>query len=225
SFGDASANHATAQTAFNAASWTAYQQLPAPVLYVCEDNGIGISVKTPSGWIAESFRQRPDLDYFFADGLDLAAGYGDVYLPYALAEKYPNASKELAWQYLFPASQRSRDPRPPSAGGRLSNELTSSPPPREAVGEIRRHHLDPSALQRAIKAAVRQSGLTKRVTAHTFRHSFATHLLQAGYDIRTVQELLGHKDVRTTMIYTHVLQRGGLAVRSPLDQNRPPEKP
>ncbi len=162
---------------------------------------------------------------------DLAAGYGEVYLPYALAQKYPGAARELAWQYLFPASHLSRDPRPPSAGGRIpvsppetqpiapanltpqpANVQTSQP-----VQPLRRHHLDPSALQRAIKEAVRRSGIAKRVTAHTFRHSFATHLLQAGYDIRTVQELLGHKDIRTTMIYTHVLQRGGMAVRSPLD--------
>jgi integron integrase len=157
---------------------------------------------------------------------DLAAGCGEVYLPYALATKYPNAARELAWQYLFPAASLSRDPRPPSTGGRslpetgpqpsAQNDLRSSPP---ASSALRRHHLDPSALQRAIKQAVQKSGIHKRVTAHTFRHSFATHLLQAGYDIRTVQELLGHKDVRTTMIYTHVLQRGGLAVRSPLDED------
>ncbi len=128
---------------------------------------------------------------------DLAAGYGEVYLPYALAEKYPNAARELTWQYLFPAHKRSPDPR--------------------CEGKERRHHLDPSALQRAVRRAAQKVGLPKRVTCHTFRHSFATHLLQAGYDIRTVQELLGHKDVRTTMIYTHVLQRGGLAVKSPLD--------
>ncbi len=128
---------------------------------------------------------------------DLAAGDGEVYLPYALAEKYPNAARELGWQYLFPAVRRSLDPR---------------------AGRERRHHIDPSGLQRAVRQAAQQAGLTKRVTCHTFRHSFATHLLQNGYDIRTVQELLGHKDVRTTMIYTHVLQRGGLAVHSPLDE-------
>lgn len=161
---------------------------------------------------------------------DLAAGYGEVYLPYALAEKYPTAAKELGWQYLFPAPRLSTDPRPPSTGGRTpdiseirrstshtSAQSTSVSNEVMETSIVRRHHLDPSSVQRAIKQAVRKSGITKHVTAHAFRHSFATHLLQAGYDIRTVQELLGHKDIRTTMIYTHVLQRGGLAVRSPLD--------
>jgi integron integrase len=149
---------------------------------------------------------------------DLAAGYGEVYLPYALAQKYPNAAREFGWQYLFPAPKLSRDPRPPSTGGHLPEDIPSPLESRAGgEGKLRRHHLAPSSLQRAIKAAVLRSGIPKHVTAHTFRHSFATHLLQAGYDIRTVQEILGHKDVRTTMIYTHVLQRGGLAVRSPLD--------
>lgn len=127
---------------------------------------------------------------------DLAQGYGAVYLPDALERKFPNAAREWLWQYVFPSGQLSVDPR---------------------SGQTRRHHLDESGLQRAVRAAARSVGLDKRVTCHTFRHSFATHLLENGYDIRTVQELLGHKDVRTTMIYTHVLQRGGLAVRSPLD--------
>jgi integron integrase len=127
---------------------------------------------------------------------DLAKGYGTVYLPDALDRKYPNASREWIWQYVFPSEQLTVDPR---------------------SGETRRHHLDESGLQKAVRAAARAAGLDKRVTCHTFRHSFATHLLENRYDIRTVQELLGHKDVRTTMIYTHVLQRGGLAVRSPLD--------
>ncbi|MBN1303965.1 MAG: integron integrase [Anaerolineales bacterium] len=127
---------------------------------------------------------------------DLQAGFGEVYLPDALEVKYPRAASEFIWQYLFPSIRRSLDPR---------------------SGVERRQHIEPSALQRAVKRAAREAGIRKRVTCHTLRHSFATHLLQNGYDIRTVQELLGHKDVRTTMIYTHVLNRGGLAVKSPLD--------
>jgi integron integrase len=127
---------------------------------------------------------------------DLALGYGTVYLPYALDRKYPHANREWLWQYLFPAARLSVDPR---------------------SGLTRRHHINPSTIQKVVRTAARQAKISKHVTCHTFRHSFATHLLEAGYDIRTVQELLGHKDIRTTMIYTHVLNRGGLAVRSPLD--------
>jgi integron integrase len=127
---------------------------------------------------------------------DLAAGFGRVMLPDALARKYANADREWSWQWVFPASKLSTDPR---------------------SGMRRRHHLHVSVLQRAIHVAARAAGLLRPVGPHTLRHSFATHLLQAGYDIRTVQELLGHRDVKTTMIYTHVLNRGGLGVRSPLD--------
>lgn len=128
---------------------------------------------------------------------DLDEGCGTVYLPFALARKYPNAATEWAWQYVFPAAKLSSDPR---------------------SGASRRHHIDPRAIQRAVKSAVHQAGITKPASCHTFRHSFATHLLEAGYDIRTVQELLGHADVSTTMIYTHVLNTGPKAVRSPLDR-------
>lgn len=129
---------------------------------------------------------------------DLADGYGDVYLPFALARKYPRASREWAWQYVFPAAKRSVDPRDPRV-------------------PQRRHHVSELVLQRAVKEAVRACGISKPATCHSLRHSFATHLLENGYDIRTVQELLGHKDVSTTMIYTHVLNKPGIGVRSPLD--------
>lgn len=127
---------------------------------------------------------------------DLANGYGMVELPYALARKYPNADREWYWQYIFPSEKHSVDPR---------------------SKVVRRHHLDESSLQKAVRRAAAEAGITKHVTPHIFRHCFATHLLEAGYDIRTVQELLGHKDVKTTQIYTHVLNKGPSAVRSPLD--------
>lgn len=127
---------------------------------------------------------------------DRRAGVGGVVLPHGLARKYPNAPTEWAWQFVFPAGRVCRDPR---------------------FGGPTRYHLHESAVQRAVTAAVRASGLGKKVSCHTFRHSFATHLLEDGYDIRTVQELLGHRDVSTTMIYTHVLSRGALGVRSPAD--------
>ena len=127
---------------------------------------------------------------------DLAEGFGEVHLPYALDRKYPNAGTTWGWQYVFPSGNRSLDPR---------------------TGKTRRHHLDEQTIQRAVKQAVRTAGVVKPATPHTLRHSFATHLLQKGQDIRTVQELLGHEDVQTTMIYTHVLNRGGRGVTSPLD--------
>jgi integron integrase len=127
---------------------------------------------------------------------DLANGLGLVYLPPSLERKYPHAGREWIWQYVFPANRPSIDPR---------------------TGIQRRHHLHPSTLQKAVQKAAKLARIPKHITCHSLRHSFATHLLENGYDIRTVQDLLGHKDVRTTMIYTHVLNRGGFAVRSPLD--------
>ena len=128
---------------------------------------------------------------------DTAQGRSEVWLPHALARKYPRAASEWAWQYVFAAARFSTDPR---------------------TGATRRHHLSEQQVQRTVKAAARRAELTKPVSPHVLRHSFATHLLESGYDIRTVQELLGHKHVETTMIYTHVLNRGGRGVRSPLDQ-------
>lgn len=148
-------------------------------------------------------RLRQQLKYVRAvHQKDRRNGLPGVPLPNALAEKYPNASTEFIWQFLFPSRQTSKDP---------------------VTGVTRRHHLSESTLQRAVREAIKDAGINKAASCHTFRHSFATHLLEDGYDIRTVQELLGHQDLRTTMIYTHIVQQGGRAVRSPLDRVDPAE--
>lgn len=160
-------------------------------------NGKGLKdrvVPLPQRFVADLRQQIEKVKQIHTK--DLTLNVASVYLPYALTRKYPNAGKELGWQYLFPSTRIATDQR---------------------TGKTRRHHLHESGLQKMIKRAGKESGVTKRVHSHVFRHSFATHLLEAGYDIRTVQELLGHSDVSTTMIYTHVMNKPGLNIKSPMD--------
>ncbi|MBI4483371.1 MAG: tyrosine-type recombinase/integrase [Acidobacteria bacterium] len=155
--------------------------------------------KTGSRWLPQSLRHPLTEHLKRVQDIhqrDLRDGYGRVSMPYALDRKYPNAAAEWGWQYVFPAPHRFVDPQSRVQG---------------------RHHIHETVVQRAVKEAVRKAGIAKPASCHTFRHAFATHLIEDGYDIRTVQELLGHKDVKTTMIYTHVLNRGGRGVRSPAD--------